>query len=232
MNIQKTTLAVIGEIPFYKVLLYITLILLILVGLHYLNIGLSSNQALSQENMEAFILQAGIFSWLAYVLLLMLFVMSPLPSPLLTLVAGYLFNPLIAIVLTLLGEFLGSLGNFLIGRFLGKHFRDTEKFPTLHKYINKYKDHLDFRTIFFLGMIPIGTSNLTGYAAGISGMKFKKYLVPWMLGMTALSTIALLLGLSAKKETPHLSLIIIGAVTLALIISKIIEKKRKAIIKR
>ena len=106
--------------------------------------------------------------------------------------------------LNLIAEMLGASGNFFIGRKLARKFM-IKKFPKM----KRYADQLNTKIVFLLALIPVGTSNITGYIAGISKMRFKRYLGTWMLGITLLNTSIALLGYSARIQSVKLTVIII-----------------------
>lgn len=223
---MKIDLEIFQNVSLVKVAVFGLLAVVVLYTLHYIGLEIQHNPALSQTNLEAFITNAGKFSWLVYIGILMLFVMSPLPSPVLTLVGGFIFHPLIALGLTLFGESLGACANFYIGRILGKGLFYKRRFPKLRAFFERYSAHFDFHTIFLLGLIPVGTSNITGYAAGLTNMKLREYFFPWISGVMILTVATTFLGRSAKNGTPYVSAIIIAGIILALLIIKFVWKKQ------
>lgn len=148
------------------------------------------------EDIKELILSAGSYSWLAYLVLIIVSVLSPIPSSIFALVGGYIFNPLLIIFLNFLGEALGASGNFYIGRLLGKKIV-TKRFPKIKKTVDK----ITMNTIFLLALIPVGTSNITGYSAGVSEISYKKYISGWMSGIMLLNTVITLLGYSAQQQS-------------------------------
>lgn len=211
-------------VSLYKITLYIIIISIFVFLLHRAEITLNPSQFFSQSNLEAIIKSAGPYSWLIYTFFVFIVSLSPLPSSALGLVAGYLFTPFWAIALTLVGEMMGAITNFFIGKkIIGKHIVQG-RFPNVSKWINKYQGNLSPLTIFILGMIPAGTTNVTAYAAGLSGIKLKNYLWPWAGGITVLSVLTAYLGHSAKINSTHLTIIIIGAIILLVAITKILPR--------
>lgn len=199
---------------------YLFVVILAVFFLYYLGTEISESHILSQTNLEAFIKKAGIFSWLAFLILIIVSVLGPLPSSLVVLVGGYIFNPFFALGLTLIGETIGATGNFYIGRKLGKKIL-MKKFPKVKKMIEKYGNHLTPLNIFLLGIIPVGTSNVTGYVAGMTKMSYKKYIQAWMMGIMLLNTAISFLGYSAKIQSLPLTA---GIVIFAIIISAIMKR--------
>ena len=202
-----------------KIILYSLTLITITFLLYYSGIEISDFSFLNQTNIELFIKNAGSLSWVVYIFLIALTVLSPLTSSTLVLIGGYLFNPLLAIAFTIIGEILGATGNFFIGRKLGKKII-IKKFPKIEKMIHKYEGYLNRQTIFLLALIPVGSSNFTGYLCGISHLKYRQYIFPWISGITILNIAVAFLGYSAKIQSLSLSVGILGLALIGLIIVK------------
>jgi len=182
--------------------------------LYYLSGEISDTHALSQANIEAFIKQAGVFSWLVYLVLVILAVLGPITSSTIAIIGGYLFNPFLAIGLNMAGELIGAAGNFLIGKKLGKRYL-VERFPKVKAMVTRYGAYLNPFNIFLLGLVPVGTSNLTGYVAGMSGMKFKRYIYSWMVALFFVNIFITFLGYSAKIHSLPLTLGIVMVIMIS-----------------
>ena len=89
--------------------------------------------------------------------------------------------------------------------------------------VKKYGSHLNRESIFFLALIPVGTSNVTGYLCGISNNTFKDYIISWVSGITILNIIITFLGYSAKIQSLGLT---IGIVSLIAVGYYLIKKKQ------
>lgn len=152
---------------------------------------------------------------------------SPLSNSFLGLLGGYLFNPILAIVFTLIGQAVGGMINFYIGKVFSKSLMNEKKFPKISKTIKKYMNHLNFENIFILGIIPIGTANITGYVSGLSKIKLIKFLFPWILGVTTTTVVSTLMGYSAKIYKPFLSFAIIVVAVIIYFSVKFYLKKNK-----
>jgi uncharacterized membrane protein YdjX (TVP38/TMEM64 family) len=160
------------------------------------------------ESIQRFIQGAGAWSWLAYLCIVTFMVMGPLPSSIVVVIGGYLFHPILVIALTALGEALGATGNFIIGRKIGRNIL-MEYVPKIKKLVRKYGYYINKKTIFFLSIFPVGTSNITGYLSGMSGILFKDYITSWIFGVTCLNIVLAFLGHSAKIENYTLTVVII-----------------------
>ncbi|MCA9351323.1 TVP38/TMEM64 family protein [Patescibacteria group bacterium] len=197
-----------------NVLRFLVIVIPIVALLYYLSGEISDTHALSQANIEAFIKQAGVFSWLVYLVLVILAVLGPITSSTIAIIGGYLFNPFLAIGLNMAGELIGAAGNFLIGKKLGKRYL-VERFPKVKAMVTRYGAYLNPFNIFLLGLVPVGTSNLTGYVAGMSGMKFKRYIYSWMVALFFVNIFITFLGYSAKIHSLPLTLGIVMVIMIS-----------------
>lgn len=211
------------QISTSKLVSYLVFILLAVVALYYLNSGISESHIFNRQSIEAFIKQAGVFSWLVYILIIAVSVMGPFPSSPLVLVGGFIFNPFLVIVFTIIGEAIGATGNFFIGRKFGKRII-LKHIPRVGLLIEKYKEHFNRETIFLLSLVPVGTANITGYAAGILGLKYKHYIISCVSGISLLNIFVVLLGYSAQVHSLSLTIsIIVLGVSVAFLVKKVLR---------
>ena len=208
-----------------KLLLYILLIVAVSYGLFEIAEDFSTGHSFNQTSIEAFIASTGIYSYAVYTALVAFMVLTPIASSALWLIGGYLFNPFVAIALTILAETVGGIGNFYIGKTFISRLVNHGRWPKLASMINRYTGHINFLTIFMLGLIPVSTANVTAYAASLSGMPLWRYLVPWVSGMTILSTLTILLGYSASANSPWRAVVIIGTVIGLFLAARYVSRK-------
>ncbi len=205
------------KIRLYKILMYaITLIVLVFL-LYSVTEEVIETNFFSKANIENLVTSAGVWSWLVYILLVASISLSFFPSSALGVVAGYIFNPYLAVLLTVIGEFIGAFGNYMIGKKIIGHFINKNRLPKISREIDKLKGTLTPYTIFLLGVVPVSTTNITAYTAALSGVKLKNYIFPWTAGISLLSTFTILLGHSASVYAPNLSYLT-GLIVLLLII--------------
>lgn len=197
--------------------------------LFYLGLEVKESNILTQAKIQEFILQYGYFSWLAYIGLLLLAIMSPLPDTPIVLAGGFIFGPYIAIPLTIIGQLLGATADFYLARKLGRTYV-TKRFPNATNTLNEYSHKLGWQTIFFMRLTPTLSFDMLSYAAGLSTISYKHYILATASGMIPLIVISSLLGYSAGLHSKILPILIlsIGAIVLTTIffISKKILKNR------
>lgn len=124
---------------------------------------------------------AGSLAPLAYVLLLTVqAVVAPLPAPAVAVAGGFVFGTFEGFVLTWLGCVLGSIVCFGLSRTFGRRFVvRSERAKRLDLYVEQH----GALVVFVLRLIPLFSFDAISYAAGLSSISFKKFLLATALGM-------------------------------------------------
>ena len=186
--------------------------------LFYLGSEAKEANFLTQAKVQHLILQYGYFSWLAYVALLLVVIMSPLSDTPIVLAGGFIFGLYVAVPLTIIGQLLGATVDFYLARKLGRNFV-TKKFPKATNTLNAYSHSLGWQTVFLMRLTPTLSFDILSYAAGLSTIRYKPYILATLCGMIPLITISALLGYSAGLHSKTLPIIIItiGAIVITVI---------------
>ena len=184
----------------------------------YLGSEVKEANYFSQLKLQHFILQYGYFSWIIYVGILLLAVMSPLPDTPIVLAGGFIFGPYVAIPLTIIGQALGATVDFYLARKLGRSYV-ARKFPKAVKTLNEYSHKLGWQTVFLMRLTPTLSFDLLSYAAGLSPISYKKYILATISGMIPLLTISSLLGYSAGLHSKTVPVLVIttGVIVITII---------------
>jgi uncharacterized membrane protein YdjX (TVP38/TMEM64 family) len=117
--------------------------------------------------------------WLAPVLFLIIYCLATimlLPTMVITLAGGAIFGPLFGTVLNLFGATLGAICSFLITRHLIYNWFFRKKGTKLSKLIHEV-DQKGWMFIALLRLFPIIPFNLVNYGLGVTGIKFRTYLI-------------------------------------------------------
>lgn len=179
--------------------------------LFYVASELKESNIISRQNIELFITHYKSISWLAYIFILVVAIMSPVPDTPIVLAGGYIFGPIVGTFLTILGQILGATIDFYLARILGRGFV-TKKFPQSTNLLNTYSQELGWQTIFLMRLTPTLSFDLLSYASGLSSISFKRYILATIGGMVPLITITNLLGYSASIHSKMIAVttIIVG----------------------
>ena len=131
-----------------------------------------------REKIQDYIQEFG--SWSKYVYVGIAFlsvILAFVPNNVVAIAGGYLYGIWFSVLLTLIGMVLGSIAVFWISRALGRplvyQMADREKVERFEKKLEG-KNSLLF--ILFM-LIPFIPSDIVCYAAGLTKMKFRHYLL-------------------------------------------------------
>jgi uncharacterized membrane protein YdjX (TVP38/TMEM64 family) len=183
--------------------------------LFYMGSEVKEANFLTQAKVQHFILQYGYISWLAYLVLLVVAIMSPLPDTPIVLAGGFVFGPYITIPLTIIGQLLGATIDFYLARKLGRIYV-TRKFPNATKVVNDYSHSLGWQTVFLMRLMPTLSFDILSYAAGLSTIRYRLYIIATFCGMLPLSIITTLLGYSAGLHSKMIPIIILTMGTIVI----------------
>ncbi len=117
--------------------------------------------------------------WLAPVFFLIIYCLASLmllPTMVLTLAGGAIFGPIIGTILNLIGATCGAAFSFLITRHLIYEWFSKKRGEKLNKLIAGV-DERGWVFVAFLRLFPIVPFNLTNYGLGVTGIKFRLYLI-------------------------------------------------------
>lgn len=117
--------------------------------------------------------------WLAPVLFLIIYCLATLlllPTMVLTLAGGAIFGPVIGTILNLLGASLGAAIAFLITRHLLYDWFASKKGERMDRLITGVNQK-GWLFVALLRLFPIIPFNLVNYGLGVTGIKFRLYIV-------------------------------------------------------
>lgn len=152
---------------------------------------------LGTELLPAWVATAGVFGPLAIIALMTLaIVASPLPSAPIALVAGAAYGHTAGTVYVALGAELGALAAFLIARYLG---RDTVERLLGDKagYGLLGSQNALTLTVFVSRLLPFISFDAMSYAAGLSRLHLRRFLLATLAGIIPASFVLAHLGSAA-----------------------------------
>ena len=153
-------------------------------------------------------------------------VLSVIPGQALQFAGGYLFGFLLGLVLSIIGIAIGSTLAYYIARILGRDaihmFFGKRKVTEMLDLMNSPKGLIVTFIIFLIPGIP---KDLCSYAAGLSNLKLRPYLIVSMIARIPGMLGCLIIGQQVGAGG-YLSAAIIAAVALVLLILGIIFRKR------
>ncbi len=164
-----------------------------------------------REQLQRVLNRSGAVGPLLYVALVVLqAVVAPLPAPVLAVAGGYCFGPFEGFLLTWIGALLGGVGCFGISRIFGRQLvsgsRRAEKFDS---YVEAHGAVL----IFVLRLIPLVSFDAISYGAGLSGIRFRSFLLATAFGMAPGTFVFVYLGGASSGWGVSVALIGLACVT-------------------
>ena len=134
-----------------------------------------------RERLQGVLRGAGALAPLVFVALLVVqAVVAPLPAPALAIVGGYGFGVVEGFLLTWLGCLIGAVISFALSRRFGRRFvAESPRAVRLDRFVEEHGAVL----IFVLRLIPLVSFDAISYAAGLSSIRFRAFLLATALGM-------------------------------------------------
>jgi uncharacterized membrane protein YdjX (TVP38/TMEM64 family) len=172
--------------------------------------------------------------WLAPVLFLVLYCLASLmflPTMVLTLAGGAIFGPIIGTILNLIGATFGAAFSFLITRHLIYDWFSKKRGERLNKLIAGV-DQKGWVFVAFLRLFPIIPFNIVNYGLGVTGIKFRLYIITtfiFLIPAEIIYTYFGYAGMDALSRPDHFyrngGIILSGLGILFLCIIKLIKRK-------
>ncbi|MBA3036539.1 MAG: TVP38/TMEM64 family protein [Desulfobacterium sp.] len=136
-----------------------------------------------REQIKAFITSFGIVAPIAFIAVQVLQVIfAPIPGEATGFIGGYIFGALQGFIYSSIGLGLGSWINFLIGRFLGKHYI-RKIVPT--RYLDKFDSvikHQGVMVLFVLFVFPGFPKDYLCMFLGLSALPIKVFILLATIG--------------------------------------------------
>ncbi len=164
-----------------------------------------------RERLQEVLWGAGALAPLLFVgLLVVQAVVAPLPAPALAIAGGYGFGVVEGFCLTWLGSLMGGVISFGISRRFGRRFvAENARAARLDRFVEEHGAVL----IFVLRLIPLVSFDATSYAAGLSGIRFRAFLLATALGMAPGTFAFVYLG--GSESGPWTWAVLVGLAVLA-----------------
>lgn len=141
---------------------------------------------LRPDRVSLWLEQSGAWAPFAYMAVMALVVVTPLPSLPLNFAAGVYFGPLLGTLYSVAGATGGAIVSFLLARFLGRDL--VERFLKGHILFCRDCSNMLLAKIVFLGrLIPVVSFDMISYGAGLTAMSLGSFVLANLLGMLPLT---------------------------------------------
>ncbi|WP_323794323.1 TVP38/TMEM64 family protein [Nocardioides sp.] len=151
----------------------------LLIGLAVLAVVLGAPDV---EGMRADVDAAGAWGPLAFLALYLGLSLIPCPKALLTAAGGALFGLVPGAALSLLAALVGAVISFGIGRLLGRDLVDRLTRGRLAEVDHLLRDH-GLTSVVVARLIPLVPYIVINYAAGLTGIRLRHYVLGTAVGM-------------------------------------------------
>jgi uncharacterized membrane protein YdjX (TVP38/TMEM64 family) len=139
---------------------------------------------LNQEELVSTLSSLGGFSYLAYILLIVLGVIfAPIHPFIFYVTGGIVFGPYISWALTIIGVAIGSSIAFKLSHIYGRAFVDKHVSKKHIEKFDRLSDKYGSIAIFLLRVNPLTSSDAWSYIAGLTKIKFWRFLSYTLLGL-------------------------------------------------
>jgi uncharacterized membrane protein YdjX (TVP38/TMEM64 family) len=137
---------------------------------------------LHPESVQDLLNRLGPWAPIAYMLAYTVAPVLALPGAPLSLAGGYLFGGLWGTVYTVIGAGTGATLAFLLARFLGREFVGKILKGKVQALDEGIAGH-GLQVVFFLRLVPLMPFNLLNYAAGLSRVSLRHYVIATYFGI-------------------------------------------------
>lgn len=183
------------------------------------------------QSLQDLILSFGFWAPLLLILLQALqTTISIFPSQVTTIVAGFVFGPILGLAYSLIGSFLGSAFVFQLSRKYGDElalkFFDKKEIVHFHNFFKQRK----LWALFLVRVTPVFPNDLVSFAAGLTKMSFRNFNLVSTTGFVAQMILLTYFGSELSSGVMSLPLIVITVVMSLLLLVVLFRKKLKKIL--
>lgn len=179
---------------------HVTLVIAVLVGIgvYYF----SKYDAISRENIEAFVSGFGIWAPLAYAVLYIACSPIPLLAPTFSAVGGLIFGAVRGTVVVMIVATLSALVPYSLSRRLGREWVESKlKGKKLDNLYQQSEGSKAFTFIVLMRLIPVLPWEIQNYVAGLTKVKIPTFMLGTILGIIPGSFSLAFLGAAATDPT-------------------------------
>ncbi len=185
------------------------------------------DQVSSIENVQALLDEYKGYSILVYILAqIVQIIICIIPGQWLQFAAGYAFGFWLGLLFSLIGAAIGAFVSYYLAKLLGQGILyllfDEDQ---MNHFIEKLNSKKAIVAVFVIYLIPGLPKDACSYAAGISNMKLKAFLIVSLIGRTPAMAGSLLIGNQVGIGS-YTAAIIIGVAAVILCITGVIFRNK------
>lgn len=215
----------------YLLFMFIGILIILFFSFYDKAVSLLSNGSIPE--MVEWIRSFGIIGPIISILL-MIFqaIAAPLPSFLITGANGIVFGIGWGIFISWLGAMLGALVSFYIAKWFGSSIKG-EKTKKLMESVESFSGKHGFMIVVIARILPVISFDLISYAAGLSQMKVRSFLIATGIGMLPGTILYTVMGNDVLKLEENIErfvsmlLILIILLTLGYVVKRKLQKQER-----
>ncbi len=182
---------------------------------------------LSQERVEDWIGDPSAASAAVYPLLYAGLTVLLFPGAVITAAGGALFGALLGTGLTLIGATAGATASFLIGRRLGR--AQVERIAGRRiGALDAWLERSGLLAVLYVRLVPLFPFNALNYAAGVTALRTRDYVVGTAIGIVPGTFAYAALGSSLDDPTSPEFLVALGLVVLLAALAPLLNRRLRA----
>lgn len=192
----------------------------------------------SLADIKGLILSWGVAAPLMSILLMtMQAVIAPLPAFLITATNGLVFGIYWGTIISWIGAMCGALISFLMSRLFYRSFTKKYLGEKGIEYVNRLSNKYGFKVILTARLLPFISFDFISYAAGLSTMKIRSFMLATGIGMLPATIIYTVFGFEMERLKEYsdklftFSILAVLALILIWTIQEAIKRKRDAPVK-
>ncbi len=136
----------------------------------------------SRARIDGAVRDSGIAAPVVFVVLYAVLTVLLFPGAVVTAVGGAVFGTALGTALAVVGATLGAAASFLLGRRLGRKHVERMTGRRLAQ-VDAWLERRGFLAVLYLRLIPAVPFNLLNYAAGVSAVRRRDYLLATAIGI-------------------------------------------------
>jgi uncharacterized membrane protein YdjX (TVP38/TMEM64 family) len=181
---------------------------------------------LSKDRITAFLDSLGPLSFVGFVLLQAAqVVVAPIPGEVTGFIGGYIYGPLLGVVLSTIGLVTGSFIAFGLSRYFGRPFAERFIDPNIMRRYDYVLHHKGLFLIFLLFLIPGFPKDYLCFILGLGHLSIAEFLVVSSVGRL-FGTILLTLGGQYIRHDQYKSFYILLGVAIIMIFLVLLYRER------
>ena len=158
----------------------------------------SMRDMLDADNLEAKIVEFGIWAPLVFMAAYIVAVPLCLPASLMTLAGGAIFGPVMGSIFSLISATAGATISFLIARYIAGDFA-TSKWGGKLGYIKEGVDAEGWHFVAFVRLVPLFPFNILNYLLGLTAIPLHHYVIASLICMAPGSFAYTYVGYASKE---------------------------------